>query len=151
MVDRTGDLTGEWLSQLENSECQSSMGEGKGISAYFTGNQLTSRLWCSSVGLVIYLFILKTLWLQVGGGNLTISGTELPPERSSCDAVAPNTMKGCNTHLLRESKARQSPFPRHSLGDKGQASEWERHDAVSGVSYSERLLLTNIPTDCMSL
>lgn len=51
------------------------MGEGKGISAYVTGNQLTLRLWCSSVGLVIYLFILKTLWLQVGGGNLTISLT----------------------------------------------------------------------------
>lgn len=51
------------------------MGEGKGISAYLTGNQLSSRLWYSSVGLVIYLFILKTLWVQVGGGNLAISVT----------------------------------------------------------------------------
>lgn len=67
------------------------MGEGKGIYAYFIGNRLTLGLRCSSVGLVIYLFILKTFWVQMGDGNMRISLTDLPPKRPSCNGVAPNT------------------------------------------------------------
>lgn len=51
------------------------MGEGKGFLLISQEINSSSRLWYSSVGLVIYLFILKTLWVQVGGETLAISVT----------------------------------------------------------------------------